>query len=251
MKYPAVMSEEATLERILAGASIGRYGDGEMNIARGGKCVSQVYDSCLAQELRLILGGTLHKTTPTDFIVGIPTLDPRSPKILNWRKQAAYFEQFVTAAPPTRFSYGSAFISRPDSAPWINTKEYFDGIESLWRDQEVILVANGRRSLTREFLLETGAKGVTWIECPYRDAYAVAGGLYRSILTARPQRVILCCGPTATVLADKLAACGKHAIDLGHIGMFWRRYLDPHHPIEKHVEQREISASTGKVEPNL
>lgn len=226
MEYPHVLSEEETLRRVLAGASIARFGDGEMNLVRGGNCVSQVFDYCLAQELRLILGGTLHKHAPSSFIVGIPTLDTRSPKILNWMKQRPHFLRYIHCGP--HFTYGSSFITRPDSAPWINTREYFDAVQSLWKDQEVILVANGRRSLTKEFLEQTGAGSVAWIECPYRDAYAVAAGLYKQVESmARSEgirRVILCCGPTATVLADKLAAAGMHAIDLGHIGMFWRTY---------------------------
>lgn len=253
MKYPHVLSEEQTLDNVIRGASIGRYGDGEMNIARGGNCVSQVRDPGLAQELKLILGGTINKHA-TNFIVGIPNLDARSPKILNWKKQAGYFEELVVERPPKHFIYGSSFITRPDSAPWIDTKEYFDAVESLWRGQNVILVGNGKRSLTKEFLEETGARGVAWVECPYRDAYASAGSLYLQILNlsrhASIKRVLLCCGPTATILADKLAGAGLHAIDLGHIGMFWRRYADPHHPIMKHVEQREINKATGKVEPN-
>ncbi len=251
MKYPHVLSEEETLDNVLRGASIGRYGDGEMNIARGGNCVSQIKNPALAAELKLILGGTLHKHA-SNFIVGIPRLDSRSPKFENWKKQARYFQELVVERPPKHFIYGSSFITRPDSAPGINTKDYFDAVESLWRGQTVILVGNGKRSLTKQFLEETGAKGVGWIECPYRDAYASAGSIYKSVTQLAQacsiKRVLLCCGPTATILADKLAGAGLHAIDLGHIGMFWRRYLDTKNPI--HVEQREINKQTGKVEPN-
>jgi hypothetical protein len=34
--------------------------------------------------------------------------------------------------------------------------------------------------------------------------------------------VLMCLGATATVLAERLAKKGVHALDLGHIGMFWR-----------------------------
>jgi len=35
--------------------------------------------------------------------------------------------------------------------------------------------------------------------------------------------ILLCLGPTATVLAWRLAKRGKWALDLGHIGMFMKR----------------------------
>ena len=37
--------------------------------------------------------------------------------------------------------------------------------------------------------------------------------------------VLLCLGPTATVLAVDLCARGVHAVDLGHLGMFWKKRL--------------------------
>ena len=225
MKYPSTLSEDQTLTRVLSSASIGRYGDGELAIMRGGNCVSQVYDPNLASELRGVLNGFLHG--PLDsFVVGIPTIASRCPKLTNWMKLVPRFEELLDVNRPKAPVplYGSAFISRPDSAPWINTPEFFDRIQSLWEGQRVVLVANGRRSLTREFLLKTGAAFVDWIECPYRDAYAAVGRLYRQCMASPLNRVVLCCGPTATVLADRLHGAGKHAVDLGHIGMFWRGY---------------------------
>lgn len=225
MQYPKVLSEENTLYGVLRGASIARFGDGELSIMRGGNCVSQIYNSFLANDLRTIAAGRTSSPSTNrrgSLIVGIPTLDERSPKLKNWTKLAPRFMPFLTAG----HAYGSAFITRPDSAPWIDTHEYFDKIESLWRDQEVVLVANGVRSFTKQFLEERGAKLVTWIKCPYRDAYTEIDTLFNDTMSCPQPRVILACGPTATVLADRLCAAGKHAIDLGHLAMFWRRYAN-------------------------
>lgn len=237
MKYPTVRSEEETMARVLGGASIARYGDGEFKIAAGNGCVSQEPDKKLMLELREILA-----RTNTRCIVGIPRLDPRSPKITNWRKYEGKYPRFLTSA----IDYYSAFITRPDSAPWINTKDFFDQIESLWRGQRVTLVCNGVRSLTPEFLMKTGAAQVDWVECPYRDAYRAIDKLEAEILAIPNKRVLLCAGPTATCLASRLSK-PKHAIDLGHIGMFWRAYEDGRFAF---IEQREINRETNKVEPN-
>lgn len=237
LKYPNVRSEEETMARVLGGQSIARYGDGEFKIAAGNGCVSQEPDKKLTYELREILA-----KSNTRCIVGIPRLDSRSPKFQNWKKYEFKYPRFLTNA----MDYYSAFITRPDSAPWINTKDFFDQIESLWRYQRVTLVCNGVRSLTPDFLMQNGAEHVDWVECPYRDAYRAIDQLEEKILAIPNNRVLLCVGPTATCLASRLSQ-HKHAIDLGHIGLFWRAYANGKF---KFNEQREINRETNKVEPN-
>lgn len=235
-KYPDVIGEEATLDAILAGKSIARYGDGEFNHVRGHKNVSQVADPRLTAEIAAVL-----LDPPKRLIVGIPTLDERNPKYANWLKYAPGYAVHLNA----RVTYYSSFISRPDNAPWISTPEFFDKVESLWRDEYVTLVGNGVRSLKPDFLHETGAKDVFFVQCAYRDAYAQIDELETAVHQQGAERVLICAGPTGTVLAARLARAGLHALDLGHIGMFWRPYLREQRP-----EQREINKESGCVEPN-
>lgn len=216
MSYPKVLGEFETLELILQGWSIGRLGDGEAAHLRGRKNVSQVAVPALTREMQEFLAAP-----PKGCLVGIPTI-ARGPKFENWQRYAPVFTQYVGP----KVKCGSAFISRPDSAPWIDVPEFYDKVESLWRDQEVTLVANGERSLTVDFLRELGAKSVAWVRCAYRDAYAQINRIEQECVDLG-RRVIICAGPTATVLAPRLARQGLHAVDLGHIGMFWRRYANP------------------------
>lgn len=235
--YPEVVDELTTLREVLAGKSIARYGDGELKIMRGGNCVSQSFDALLAAEMMDIIA-----EPRKNLLVGIPTLDARNPKYENWRKLAPRFAPYLKRGA----MYHSSFITRPDNAPWIGTKQYFDDMESLWKDKHVTFVGNGQRSLTRDFLLKTGALSVSWVECSYRDSYDQIGKLFQHVMARGNQRVLLCVGPTATCLANRLERVGCHAIDLGHIGMFWRRYGQ----FGKWQEQREINKDTGQVEPN-
>lgn len=237
MSYPHVLGELETLERVLAGASIARFGDGELKLMFNKGCVSQVARADLATEMATLL------SQPSKALIGIPTLDKRNPKFASWVKLAPQFERVVDR----HKHFGSSFITRPDNAPWINNKEFFDKIQSLWAGQRVTFVGNGVRSLTADFLLSTGAKQVDWIESPYRDAYKSINNLFSQIISRDNHRVILCVGPTATCLAERLAVAGRHAIDLGHIGMFWRAYEEGRFEF---VEQREINKETNKVEPN-
>ncbi len=209
--YPAVRSEEATLDAVLAGKSIARYGDGEFKIVGGAGCVSQIADKKLAAEMAYIL-----RAESSRCLVGIPNLDPRSPKIANWRKYEQHYPKWLS---PTK-TYYSAFITRPDSAPWIYNETYYGKMASLWRDKEVTLVSGSARSLTPEFMKLTGAAHVMHVQCARRDAYADIDSIEAAIRSTGCQTVILCCGPTATCLAWRLHT-DYHAIDLGHIGMFW------------------------------
>lgn len=235
-EYPDVIGEEATLDAVLAGKSIARYGDGEFNHVRGLKNVSQAADPRLTEEITRVL-----QEGHRNLLVGIPTIDDRNPKVANWRKYASGYRAHLNAD----MTYYSSFISRPDNAPWINNAQFFSKVESLWQNQHVTLVGNGVRSLKPDFLHETGAKDVFFVQCTYKDSYAQIDQLEQSVIEQGAERVLLCCGPTATVLAWRLARRGFHALDLGHIGMFWRAYAREPRP-----EQREINKETGAVEAN-
>ncbi len=205
--YPAVMSEDDTLDAALAGCSLARYGDGEMSIMLGGNCVSQLYDENLSRELREVaLNG---------FALScIPNIAKTQRE--GWRK---YSEGKYAALWDKKQIYGSSLITRPDSAPWIDRPDYWAKIVSCWADKDVMLVKGTDRSLRESTLAE--AKSVTIVEGPRRDAYAVLNEIEEQVgLFTGP--VLLCLGPAATVLADRLARKSLHAIDLGHVGMFMR-----------------------------
>ena len=70
------------------------------------------------------------------------------------------------------------------------------------------------------------ARSIAVVETPYSQAYVEIGRIEREIRAAGNQTVLLMCGPTATCLAHRLAA-DFHAIDLGHIGMWWRAHKNP------------------------
>jgi len=212
VKYPHCLSEAETIEAALAGRNLARYGDGEFSLMTGGNCVSQIRDPNLARELQEVLSTSCERTLPC-----LPTPFGGTPKQPNWlkftdKKFMRYFDMART--------YGSAFVSRPDSAPWIDTTEYWQRAAELWRHRDVTLVLGSLRSLRPEVLrLEAASVREVW--GPRRDAYAEMDRIIEEIGTPSGP-VILCLGPTATVMADRLARKNVWAIDLGHLGMFLR-----------------------------
>lgn len=208
--YPRVLGEMETLDLVLSGRSLARYGDGEFKLCRGGDIKSQVGHPTLAKRLREIL------IDSGECLVGIPNLHSATPKHEYWHKQAAGAVQFLAGR-----IYGSAFVSRADSAPWINSDAYWSKVERLWRGRDVMLVRGSGKAFTPELMV--GAKSVAEIMGPRQSAWSDYAALVKRI--GHPDRVLLSLGPTATVLAVELCARGVHAIDVGHMGACYRRWL--------------------------
>jgi hypothetical protein len=209
VRYPSVLSEAATVE-LAHETSLARYGDGELKLALGRNCVSQRADKSLALELRRVL------LEPGGCLPCVPNVQSGTPKAESWARFAV--DGYVRLYDP-QLTYGSSFITRPDSAPWIDTPEFWRRLTDLWRGRDVVLVRGTDRSLRPAMLTE--AASVEEVGCARRDAYAEVDALEGQLRQSR-KRVLLCAGPTATVLAWRLHGHGVHALDLGHVGMFMR-----------------------------
>lgn len=207
MKYPRVLDEAATLSAAMTN-SLARFGDGELALATGGNCISQVQIAGIRRELREIL-----ENGNPDCLVGIPNLASKTKPA--WAKYGD--SKFVSLY--GKGIFGSSFITRPDSAPWIDTPEYWRQLTQLWAGRDVVLVAGTERSLRPEQLV--GVRDFRRVNTPRRDAYASIDQILEEIGTPAGT-VLMCVGPCATVLAWRLAKRGVHAVDLGHVGMFMR-----------------------------
>lgn len=215
--YPHVLTEGETIERALAGDNLARFGDGEFKLALGRKCVSQPADGKLADELRELL-----RKPPKGCLVCLPSPFGGTPRKESWLNFAT---PVYTGMLDMDRTYGSAFVTRPDSAPWIDTPEYWESVKRLWRGKHVTLVMGTLRSLRPE-MIESECASLEVIMGPSGQkgdgAYAKVDALEEEIARKPGRTVIMCLGATATVLAARLARRSIHAIDLGHIGMFMR-----------------------------
>jgi hypothetical protein len=209
--YPEVLPERETLEAILSGRSIARYGDGELRVALGRKCVSQEADPKLAGELRAILADEQN-----GLLVGIPNIASKTPKAESWSRFCA--PGYTTMYKQT--SYASSFITRPDSAPWIDTNDYWSRVHDLWLGKDVILIAGDRKSLRADDIRKEAAS-VREVRAPRQHAYAEIDRIEEEI-NGHNGPILMCLGCTATALAARLHRKGLWGIDLGHIGMFMR-----------------------------
>lgn len=206
-----VAPEFTTIHSALLGMSLSRFGDGEMKMAMGAGYVREPGSPKLAKELSKILLRPHKKCLPC-----IPTFDITGPKGQNWQRHKRRFEALVD---PER-TYGSAFISRPDSAPWINTREYYDLISKLWAGKRVAVMCEPKNSVLK--MLHLTAKEIMYVECPHREAYARIDEFEETLRGLKADINVISCGPTATCLANRLAKY-HHTIDIGSAGGFLLR----------------------------
>jgi hypothetical protein len=222
-QYPKVLSEWETIYKALRqGLSLSRFGDGEIRLAVGPPAKpskTQGHVPGLQNELSRMLRGKTHS------LVCLPRISPTLPL---YDKLWSKFLQPKWTKIIEPAEYGSSFITRPESAPEIDDPKYWDMISRLWAGRRVTLVigapdaAGKHYSLIEDDLIE--AQHVTVIEGPERDAYAEIDHLDREIGPQRDRVVLLCLGATATCLAERCAARGVQALDLGHIGRHVRRW---------------------------
>lgn len=206
-----ILSEQETLQRAVDGQSIARYGDGELGIMSGRAAKSQEHHPRLAMLMKECL------RAPAKVLPCIPTFDRKGAKWTSfWHKYEARFRPYLSPS----VVYGSAFVSRPDSATHIDTPEYWNLMRRLWVGKDVVLVRGSGKSLTKE-RLESEAESVHEILCPVRHAFSEFDNLCDELRAIHGKRtVLLACGATATALAFVLGNEGLHMVDLGHAGLF-------------------------------
>jgi hypothetical protein len=214
VSWPKVLGEFETIDRLLDGWSLQRHGDGELKVMHGAGYSREPANA----DLTTALLAAFQSPAPR-CLVGIPTMAPAGPKYENWTRHQARFELLLVEGR----EYASAFVSRPDSAPWINCRAYAQTVEMLWAGKRAVVVCEKGGSMIRT--VSRRAARALHVSCPHREAFRSIDLLEANVLAREPQVVILCAGPTASVLANRLAAQGVHAIDLGSSGQFLGKAL--------------------------
>lgn len=188
------------MTEVAQGTSLARFGHGELMIMVGENAEHQEWDEQLAKELWQII-------TKSPCLIAVPPNDPPE-----WN---GFLERYGACIKSNRW-HGSSFVSRHDWAPW--TKEYLDVLSGLWKAQ------NGYRLITvvapKPIELEKPHGTVFYVKTPQTNAFDVINKLENCLAFKICKLVILSCGPTGTVLADRLARKGIWAVDLGNFGKF-------------------------------
>ncbi len=185
------------MTEVAQGTSLARFGHGELLIMARFDAKQQKFDMRLHDELWGIW-------TDSPCLIACPPFDPPG-----WEGFLEDCEDILN----TRRWYGSSFVSRHDWVPW--TEEYKEVLYSVL-EHDIIEVAPYRQQFTSSLF-----NSIITIDCGKENSFKKIDKIEASIeRQAKGHLVLLCCGPTATVLADRLARKGIWAVDLGNFGRF-------------------------------
>lgn len=202
------------------GASLARFGDGEIDLILGSSIPYQPYHPDLASRLLDIL----QTESSQDLLVCLPDVFENLERYnsnarLFWKTHFNRYQSFYEEYCQSPW-YGSTFLSRPyiDLADKSQSDLYFEEIRKLWQGKDILIVeGETSRSGVGNRLFEN-ARSVERIICPSRDAYAYYDEIMEAILDyAQDKLILLMLGPTAKLLAYDLRQVGYRALDLGHI----------------------------------
>ena len=218
----SVLSINQSLDYLLEkGASVVRFGDGEMDLVAGRSIVYQDFDPELSARLREIMSMESDERLMIclpDVFTGLERYSIDAQNFWSLNHLPHFLEKYknICRAP----WYGSTFISRPyidleDKTP---SAGYFAKLKQLWQDKDLLIVEGlTSRSGVGNDLFD-GAKSIKRIICPSRNAYSKLDAIKQAVREYADNRLILTMlGPTAKVLVYDLVQEGYQALDIGHI----------------------------------
>lgn len=231
-EFPAVLSLNETVDLLINGASISRFGDGEFNCLRWQHSKKkQSPEWILARRLEEVLAycATPHSPNyPNQLVIAIPPFNPvhnNPPNAYGWLGSWEYYWtkrwRFLRGKLMNR-TFGNSFISR-DAAFYEVSVEKF---RSVWSDRDVVFVVPKNGRFFDEPRLFDNMRSVEYLFVEPTYAYRhYDTTLQRALTFDKSKLFIICAGFMATVLAFDLYHHGYQALDMGHLPNCYRQYL--------------------------
>lgn len=218
-KLPTVLNEWQTLDRVLNGCSLSRFGDGEIKHMDGRKNVSQKQHDSLTKVMKAVF----HSRIPNHLIA--------IPNVYSGRQFLDVADKYITSmqhrflkVTDKSYVYGSAYISRGDLCGYLTWPAYWSVVSELWSRRDVVLVCGVERRANPVNMMAK-ARDIVRVNIPATNAWDRYQRIFEECLCLNKKSIfLLAAGPTATVLAADLARQGRWAVDIGHLGMFYRQW---------------------------
>lgn len=222
-RYPAVWSEEETIQHLLENkSSICRFGDGELKLMVGEKHKS-FQDVNHSLNNRLI--EVLNSNVPNILVAIHPVRDFDSLGRI-WQKFIIRIGLPVLNLLDSNRRYPSMGVFR--GLPK-NTKENLVNrilkIKKLWEGRKILLVVGENSRFTFEEELFNNVESVDYVYAPAKNAFEVYDEIVNKVKQYNKDEylILIVLGPTATVMAYDLALDGYQAIDFGQMPGTYKR----------------------------
>lgn len=252
-----IMDKSQSLDYLInSDVALARYGDGELNTIMGGDIHFQKYDSNLRSRLIEIL-----RSNYPGLAIGLPPYIRSYKGVksivryfwrmnmstgrMHWYRYCRWNKTYIDG----QFTWCLTDAEKPEANISIMEK-----IPLLWENKDLLIVEGitGRLGVGTDML--SNSKSIKRILCPSRDAFSCYEDIFNAIKAnyQKGQRIILCLGPTATVLAYDLFKEGITSLDLGHINKEYDLYckisghqMDPQKVL---IESSYQSQIIGRIE---
>ena len=225
-EYPKVLSLEDTLDRLVAGESICRFGDGEFSIILGRKQHFQNHSGQLAFRLSEVLSSPEEK----NLLIAIPSLEldrettrekekGRKYRFWSrfWMRSWRFLKDYFTQS-----EYGNAFVSRLN----VFQEVPLDKIKAIWENRDVVFIVPPNGRFKFDDRLFGNIKSAEFVDVPPVDAFEHYDEILDETLKRDKDKLYyIAAGPTATVLAYDLYRSGRQALDLGHLTNCYLEFL--------------------------
>ena len=228
-----VMTHYETIDKILEGYSIARYGDGELqwmlgsnehSFQKGSKKLkerlSEVFNS---NEEKLLICLSDSFTELDNF-----SYEDRLFWQLLLRKHWKTYEKVIKLDK----LYGNAHISRPYMLYNKKIKKQagdkFLYLKKIWDNKKILIIEGEKTRLGMGNDLFKNTKLIKRVICPSKDAFESYDKIINYIkeMDYKPELVVMALGPTATILAYDLHKLGFHAVDIGHVDIEYEWFLN-------------------------
>lgn len=250
-KQYKVLSIEDTVDLLLNGYSISRFGDGELKLIQGNRIGFQNYNDTLKHMLLNVLTAG---SKSSKFLVAIPetliSLDNITKQSRDfWVNNLIGDYDVWKAYLDSENIYGNAFFSRCylKNKEKTNSLSLFTKIRNIWDKRDVVLIEGyyTRAGIGND--LFDNVSNLKRIECPALDAFDDIEEIYRFVKNNinTDSLILICLGPTASILAYRLFCLGYQAIDLGHLDVEYSWFLN------NVIEKKPISGKFVNEVDNL
>ncbi len=226
-----IKSTLETLDKLIEGYSISRYGDGELSLTYKKKKSGINY-----QEDNEILRNRLTEILKSDLDKHLVAIPRPFVKIDDLILGEAYFWSKYYYTNKSNLNkylekekvYYDAMISR-FYMPYLDKKDCQKVVEKLimlFKDKNILIIEGESTRFGLGNKLLKSSRTVRRILCPSKNAFKVYDKILKRIrIEDKNNIVLMALGPTATILAYDLAKEGYQAIDVGHMDIEYEWYL--------------------------
>ena len=213
------------------GYSLARYGDGEFRWMRNAIARCDFQEN--SQELQEALSNSFN-SEKRKLLIGIP-ISIKIDKTLTfnarlfWRRYILNCLDWLKDNLQNGTIYSNASITRPymDYQNLEAASKAFNEIKTIWSGRNVLICEGESTKFGIGNDLLDNAASVKRIICPSENAFSKYGEIANEIIKNSDQStlVLLCLGPTATVLASDEEYSNIQMVDIGHLDIEYEWYL--------------------------